>query len=66
MNTPWINFREMREVSSKQNKYLDWAYQTKDNESPGDGEESNPRLSEIEDESPTTDSIAIHQDIHSP
>lgn len=66
MNTPWINFREMREVSSKQNKYLDWAYQTKDNESPGDGEESNPRLSEIEDESPTTDSIAIHQDIPSP
>ncbi|NOG28275.1 hypothetical protein HL291_11665 [Lysinibacillus fusiformis] len=56
----------MREVSSKQNKYLDWAYQTKDNESPGDGEESNPRLSEIEDESPTTDSIAIHQDIPSP
>lgn len=66
MNTPWINFREMREVSSKQNKYTDWAYQTKDNESSGDGEESNSRLSEIEDESPTTDSIAIPHDIPRP
>ncbi|MFJ7920289.1 BC_2427 family protein [Lysinibacillus fusiformis] len=65
MNTPWINFREMREVSSKQNKYTDWAYQTKNNEAPEDVEEST-RLSEIEDESPTTDPIATHQDIPSP
>lgn len=35
MATPWINFREMKEISSKQNKYSEWTYQTKiDHESP--------------------------------
>lgn len=29
MKTPWINFRGMKEVSSKQNKYTNWTYQTK-------------------------------------
>lgn len=28
MKTPWINFRGMKEVSSKQNKYTNWTYQT--------------------------------------
>jgi len=28
MKTPWINFRRMKEVSSKQNKYTNWTYQT--------------------------------------
>ncbi|MGE7111967.1 BC_2427 family protein [Lysinibacillus sp. NPDC047702] len=27
MKTPWINFRRMEEVSSKQNKYTNWTYQ---------------------------------------
>lgn len=35
MATPWINFREMKKISSKQNKYTEWRYQTKiDDESP--------------------------------
>ncbi|MED3798001.1 hypothetical protein P4604_11510 [Lysinibacillus capsici] len=35
MATPWINFREMKKISSKQNKYTEWTYQTKiDDESP--------------------------------
>ncbi|WNN74906.1 hypothetical protein RKS58_16120 [Lysinibacillus capsici] len=35
MATPWINFRQMKKISSKQNKYTEWTYQTKiDDESP--------------------------------
>lgn len=29
MTTPWINFREMKKISTKQNKYIEWTYQTK-------------------------------------
>ncbi|ACA41272.1 MULTISPECIES: BC_2427 family protein [Lysinibacillus] len=69
MNTPWINFREMREVSTKLNKYSDWAYQTIDDESPANQEESNTLLRDIKDEirlgEESPDPVASNQDIPS-
>lgn len=64
MKTPWINFREMREVSSKQNKYMDWTYQTNIDdevplEPPCDGDESNHLLGIKEDETRYTDETIL-------
>ncbi|WP_260982675.1 BC_2427 family protein [Lysinibacillus fusiformis] len=77
MKTPWINFREMREVSSKQNKYTDWTYQTNIDdevslEPPCDGDESNHLLGIREDETRYTEEsilvaqLASNQDLQVP
>lgn len=64
MATPWINFREMKKISSKQNKYTEWRYQTKiDDESPFEQtfNGNNNLLDEIEDKPITEEStLADH------
>lgn len=74
MATPWINFREMKKISSKQNKYTEWRYQTKiDDESPFEQtfNGNNNLLDEIEDkpitEEPTlTDHIISNEELPEP
>lgn len=74
MATPWINFREMKKISSKQNKYTEWRYQTKiDDESPFEQtfNGNNNLLDEIEDkpiteESTLTDHIISNEELPEP
>ncbi|MCT1537898.1 MULTISPECIES: BC_2427 family protein [Lysinibacillus] len=74
MATPWINFREMKKISSKQNKYTEWRYQTKiDDESPLEQtfNGNNNLLDEIEDkpiteESTLTDHIISNEELPEP
>lgn len=74
MATPWINFREMKKISSKQNKYTEWRYQTKiDDESPFKQtfNGNNNLLDEIEykpitEESTLTDHIISNEELPEP
>jgi len=74
MATPWINFKEMKKISSKQNKYTEWRYQTKiDDESPFEQtfNGNNNLLDEIEDkpiteESTLTDHIISNEELPEP
>lgn len=74
MATPWINFREMKKISSKQNKYTEWRYQTKiDDESPFEQtfNGNNNLLDEIEykpitEESTLTDHIISNEELPEP
>ncbi|KGR87722.1 BC_2427 family protein [Lysinibacillus boronitolerans] len=74
MATPWINFREMKKISSKQNKYTEWRYQTKiDDESPLEQtfNGNNNLLGEIEykpftEESTLTDHIISTEELPEP
>lgn len=74
MATPWINFREMKKISSKQNKYTEWRYQTKiDDESPFEQtfNGNNNLLDEIEykpitEESTLTDHIISNEELSEP
>lgn len=76
MKTPWINFRGMKEVSSKQNKYTDWTYQPKpshldsafgENDDTRNGEESSHELlissrSNVEEETnPLPDNVEVDE-----
>lgn len=74
MATPWINFREMKKISSKQNKYTEWRYQTKiDDESPLEQtfNGNNNLLDEkeykpITEESTLTDHIISNEELSEP
>lgn len=74
MATPWINFREMKKISSKQNKYTEWRYQTKiDDESPFEQtfNGTNNLLDEkeykpITEESTLTDHIISNEELSEP
>ncbi len=72
MTTPWINFREMKKITTKQNKYIEWTYQTKiadetslESTSKGD----NNLLDKIDDtsilveESILTDLVISHEEL---
>lgn len=76
MKTPWINFRGMKEVSSKQNKYTDWTYQPKpshldsacgENDGTRNGEESSHELlissrNSVEEETnPLPDNVEVDE-----
>ena len=76
MKTPWINFRGMKEVSSKQNKYTDWTYQPKpshldsafgENDDTRNGDESSHELlissrSNVEEETnPLPDNVEVDE-----
>ena len=76
MKTPWINFRGMKEVSSKQNKYTDWTYQPKpshldsacgENDDTRNGDESSHELlissrNNVEEETnPLPDNVEVDE-----
>lgn len=72
MATPWINYREMREISTKQNKYTEWTYQTKiEHESPLEpiyNGDSNPfdeigDMSILAEESTLTDHVISNEEL---
>lgn len=72
MATPWINYREMKEISTKQNKYTEWTYQTQiEHESPLEptyNGDSNPfdeigDMSILAEESTLTDHVISNEEL---